>query len=160
MSVIIVQNKSIPNDKKPQKSTRQKFDESRYHLSMTKAREQLDMEEFTLPKEEFILVGDTTGNGNFKTKYFPESSEERIGVIYSEKNRKVLTLPKSVSSIGFFTGEARIYSAPGIIKRVKAEAITILSAGNKVYFRIGKTHKQLKEEMKKDSLSKIGVYRK
>ena len=160
MSVIIVQNKNIPNENKSNKSTRQKFDESRCHLSMAKAKEQLNMEEFVLPKEEFILVGDTTGNGNYKTKYFPEASEERIGIVYSEKDKKVLSLPKSISSVGFYIGEIRIYSTPGIIKKIHADEITVLKSNNKEYFRIGKTHKEIKQDMKRESLAKNGIYRK
>lgn len=119
MSVIIVQNKSIPRENKKKKRTgediHREFATQNKHMSQTKAKELGMAEEFSLPNEEFIIVGDTTGNGNVKAKIFSKVEQPKIGFVYDEKGKRLLDLPKSISNVGSFVEEVRIYSSEGIV---------------------------------------------
>ena len=159
MTVIIVENKNIPrNPLKKVKSLHDRVTSTKEHLSQTKAKEELGAEEFKLPDGELILVGDT-GNNNVKAKVLPVHKTMHNGFIFQETKDKFLTMPKSISNVSQYYNECRIYHAGGILRVIKGDIITVFKTADKVFFRIGKSHKELEREFKEQELAKIGVVR-
>lgn len=163
MTVVIVQNKNIPRE--PSKKTVKRktgedrhaeFSSKNHHMTITKAKEMGYARDVTIPSGEFVLVGDTTGEGNLKSKIFGDNHSIKDGFVYTEKDKHLLDLPKTVSNVGQFTGEVRMYSKDGVQSVVEGETITIFKTKDRLYFRVGKTHKQSEAEAR---LAKIGVYR-
>ena len=165
MSVIIIQNKNIPREpsskkRKTNEERHAEFSSKNHHMTVTKAKELGYAREVAIPSGEFVLVGDTTGEGNLKSKIFGEIHGIQSGIVYTEKDKHLLDLPKTVSNVGQFTGEVRMYSKNGVTKVVEGEIITIFKTKDRLYFRIGKTHKQSEEEEKRKELASQGIYQK